>query len=71
VDRRYKRHIEDFWKGRIPEKRLVSLLDDIENERLNAYDEYADLLSAEIAPYDHILDTAFMFGVYPYKYLKG
>jgi 5-methyltetrahydropteroyltriglutamate--homocysteine methyltransferase len=70
-DRRYKKNIEDFWKNKISEKRLITELEDIEKERLKIYKKYVDLYPAsEITPYDHILDTAFMLGVYKYKNLK-
>ena len=72
VNKEYKRYIEQFWKGIIEEKELIHLMDSVEEERLALYKQSVDRFPlGEFTYYDNILDTAFMFGVYKFKNLKG
>lgn len=68
IDRYYKKCIEMFWKGEISQQKLISGLEEIEKERLSLYREKTDFYPlGEMSFYDHMLDTAFMLGLYRFK----
>jgi 5-methyltetrahydropteroyltriglutamate--homocysteine methyltransferase len=65
--REFKRDIENFWEKKISEKELIASLNKIEEERLRFYRHSVDGFPlGEFTYYDNILDTALIFGVYPF-----
>ena len=70
-DKRYKKHIEDFWRKTIGEQELISKLNDIEEERISFYKKHINLFPlGELTYYDNVLDTALIFGIYQFKNLN-
>ena len=68
----YKKYTEQFWKGIIAKKDLISGMDDIESNRVSLYKTFVDSFPlGEFTYYDNILDTAFMFEVYKFSGLKN
>jgi 5-methyltetrahydropteroyltriglutamate--homocysteine methyltransferase len=64
-NREYKKIVENFWKRKNSEITLNKELISIENERYDTYKEFVDSYpSNEITPYDKMLDTAIMVGLY-------
>jgi len=67
----YKKYTEQFWKGMISEKHLVSGMEEIETDRISLYKTFIDSFPlGEFTYYDNILDTAFIFGVYKFSGLR-
>jgi 5-methyltetrahydropteroyltriglutamate--homocysteine methyltransferase len=67
-NREFKKTIESFWDGKISDKELVSLLGNIERERISFYENYVDNFAlGEFTYYDNIFDNALVFGVYKFK----
>ncbi len=66
--REFKKTIEEFWNKKISASNLLKKIEELEKERINTYESF-DLKFplGEITLYDNILDTALIFGVYPYK----
>src|SRR5699024_12739001 len=73
--REWKRSLESFWSGEITEEELLSQTGKLRLENLKKQQD----AGVELIPvgdhslYDHVLDTATMFGVVPkrYDYIGG
>ena len=64
-NREYKKVIEKFWKQKIDQDELIKSIRNIEKDMKDTYDEYVDSYpSNEMTPYDKMLDTAIMVGLY-------
>ena len=71
-DKEYKKLIENYWNGEIPEEQLRVGIDKLEASRLAAYEEQiSEFPAGEMTLYDNMLDTALMVGLYECKDLKG
>ncbi len=71
-NREYKKQIESYWKNEITADTLVAALLKIQKENLKTYSANVDIFpDAEISPYDPMLDTAILCGVYDPKDLKA
>ncbi|UCC94962.1 MAG: 5-methyltetrahydropteroyltriglutamate--homocysteine S-methyltransferase [Candidatus Omnitrophota bacterium] len=67
-NKEFKKHIEDFWEKKITEKELISLLNEVEKERISYYKSHVDTFPlGEFTYYDNIFDTALIFGIYRFK----
>ena len=70
--REWKKALEQFWAGNLDE---TTFIDTVENIRLNNLqkqkDSGIDLIPVnDFTYYDHVLDTAIMFGLIPERYLN-
>ncbi|ASS89574.1 MULTISPECIES: 5-methyltetrahydropteroyltriglutamate--homocysteine S-methyltransferase [Aeribacillus] len=68
--REWKRALESFWNGNISESSLEETLKDIRLLNLKKQKEKGiDLIPVgDFSLYDHVLDTAFMFGYIPSRF---
>ncbi len=65
-NREYKRLLESFWAGSLPEEAFLRGLEELEGLRLAAYRQEVDLYPAgEVSLYDPMLDLALALGLYP------
>ena len=70
LNREWKRAIESFWNGKLPEMEFVSKMTEIRLSHLRHQKE----LGVNLVPvndftyYDHVLDMAVMFGIIPKRY---
>jgi 5-methyltetrahydropteroyltriglutamate--homocysteine methyltransferase len=69
-NREWKKAIESYWKGSLPESDFLAQMDNIRLEQLKKQrDAGIDLIPVnDFTFYDHVLDTAVMFGVIPGRY---
>ncbi len=71
-NREYKKLIEGYWRERIADKELVDGIHNLEQERLNTYENFVDMFPVgEMTLYCNMLDTAIMVGLYPKEGYKG
>ncbi|MFC5447455.1 5-methyltetrahydropteroyltriglutamate--homocysteine S-methyltransferase [Paenibacillus aestuarii] len=70
VDREWKKALEGFWAGKIDETTFTQQLQDIRLNHLRIQQAKGiDLLAVnDFSRYDHILDTAVMFGIVPKRF---
>ncbi|MFE5317723.1 5-methyltetrahydropteroyltriglutamate--homocysteine S-methyltransferase [Paenibacillus sp. NPDC056579] len=70
ADREWKKAIEAFWSGKLDEEALHSQLQQIRLNHLRKQKEKGiDLIPVnDFSYYDHILDTAAMFGIIPQRF---
>ncbi len=75
ADREWKKALEAFWAGKLEEAEFVEKLRDIRLAHLRKQkDKGIDLIPVnDFSYYDHVLDTATMFGIVPqrFKYEGG
>ncbi|RJE86937.1 5-methyltetrahydropteroyltriglutamate--homocysteine S-methyltransferase [Paenibacillus sp. 1011MAR3C5] len=71
ADREWKKALEAFWGGKLEESAFESQLQDIRLNHLRKQKEQGiDLIPVnDFSYYDHILDTAAMFGIVPKRFL--
>ncbi len=70
-NREYKKIIESFWKGEIPEEKAKGQIDQLQESVLLLYENSVDHFpTGEMTLYDTMLDTAIMLGVYQPKDLN-
>jgi 5-methyltetrahydropteroyltriglutamate--homocysteine methyltransferase len=63
--REYKKTVENFWAGTISEQDLLSNLDFFQQAIIEKYSSEVDSFPVgEITPYDPMLDTAILVGLY-------
>lgn len=70
VDREWKKALEGFWAGKIEETEFQTRLQDIRLTHLRKQQEQGiDFIPVnDFSYYDHILDTAAMFGIIPKRF---
>ncbi|GIO53907.1 5-methyltetrahydropteroyltriglutamate--homocysteine S-methyltransferase [Paenibacillus cineris] len=70
ANREWKKALEAFWSGKIEEAELHAQLQDIRlNHLSNQRDKGIDLIPVnDFSYYDHVLDTAAMFGMIPERF---
>ncbi|AKG35571.1 5-methyltetrahydropteroyltriglutamate--homocysteine S-methyltransferase [Paenibacillus durus] len=70
VNREWKKALESYWAGRISEEQLHAEMDRIQLGNLRKQQEAGiDLIPVgDFTYYDHVLDTAVMFGIVPPRY---
>lgn len=70
ADREWKKALEAFWAGKLEESAFESQLQDIRLNHLRKQKERGiDLIPVnDFSCYDHILDTAAMFGIVPKRF---
>jgi 5-methyltetrahydropteroyltriglutamate--homocysteine methyltransferase len=69
-NKEFKKVIEKFWEKKIAEKELISLLGEVEKERISFYKTNVDIFPlGEFTYYDNIFDTALIFGAYRFRNL--
>ena len=70
ADREWKKALEAFWAGKLEESELHSQLQEIRLNHLRKQQEKGiDLIPVnDFSYYDHILDTATMFGIVPKRF---
>ena len=70
ADREWKKALEAFWSGKIKESEFHSLLQEIRLNHLRKQQEKGiDLIAVnDFSYYDHVLDTATMFGIIPKRF---
>lgn len=70
ANREWKKALEAFWSGKIEESELHAQLQDIRlNHLSNQRDKGIDLIPVnDFSYYDHVLDTAAMFGMIPDRF---
>lgn len=70
ADREWKKALEAFWSGKLEESEFHSKLKEIRLNHLRKQKEKGvDLISVnDFSYYDHILDTAAMFGIIPKRF---
>ncbi|MFH5185316.1 5-methyltetrahydropteroyltriglutamate--homocysteine S-methyltransferase [Paenibacillus sp. TAB 01] len=70
ADREWKKALEAFWAGKLEERDFRSQLQDIRLNHLRKQQEKGiDLIPVnDFSYYDHILDTAAMFGIIPDRF---
>lgn len=67
-NREYKKSIESFWKDKSNTADLQNSLDQLQQEMIQTYSNWVDFFPVgEMTGYDHMLDTAIMFGLYDAK----
>lgn len=69
-NREWKKLLEDFWSGKISEKELRSGMSGLQLQHLKTQQHAGiDLIPVgDFTFYDHVLDTAAMFGIIPPRY---
>jgi 5-methyltetrahydropteroyltriglutamate--homocysteine methyltransferase len=71
ANREFKKAVESFWKGTLTEAQLRAELAALQETSIATYKKYVDYFPVnEITPYDSMLDTAVMLGLYAPKNLK-
>ncbi|MGF7047347.1 5-methyltetrahydropteroyltriglutamate--homocysteine methyltransferase [Paenibacillus sp. DS2015] len=70
AEREWKKALEAFWSGKIEEPELHSTLQEIRLNHLRKQQEKGiDIIAVnDFSYYDHILDTATMFGIVPKRF---
>ena len=70
ADREWKKTLEAFWAGKIEESELDRQLQEIRLNHLRKQQEQGiDLIPVnDFSYYDHVLDTAVMFGIVPKRF---
>lgn len=70
ADREWKKALESFWAGKLEEKELQEKLRDIRLGHLRKLQEKGiELIPVnDFSCYDHVLDTAVMFGLVPKRF---
>ncbi|TCZ80781.1 5-methyltetrahydropteroyltriglutamate--homocysteine S-methyltransferase [Paenibacillus albiflavus] len=70
ADREWKKALEAFWSGKLEEPEFLRQLQDIRLNHLRKQQEKGiDLIPVnDFSYYDHILDTAAMFGIIPSRF---
>ncbi|WP_152403979.1 5-methyltetrahydropteroyltriglutamate--homocysteine S-methyltransferase [Paenibacillus cellulositrophicus] len=70
ANREWKKALEAFWSGKIEESELHTQLQDIRLNHLSKQrDKGIDLIPVnDFSYYDHVLDTAAMFGIIPDRF---
>ncbi|WP_054022981.1 5-methyltetrahydropteroyltriglutamate--homocysteine S-methyltransferase [Bacillus sp. FJAT-28004] len=70
ADREWKKALEAFWSGKLEESEFHGKLQEIRLNHLRKQQEKGiDLISVnDFSYYDHILDTAAMFGIIPKRF---
>ena len=70
-NREFKKIVEDFWKGELSEPEVQKSFSQLQADMLATYESHVDHFPVgEITPYDHMLDTAVMAGLYKPKGLN-
>ncbi|WP_079515327.1 5-methyltetrahydropteroyltriglutamate--homocysteine S-methyltransferase [Rossellomorea marisflavi] len=71
--REWKKALEQFWEGKLKEEEFVEKTDEIRLRHLKKQsDAGIDLIPVgDFSLYDHVLDTAAMFGVVPKRFGHG
>ncbi|WP_028551574.1 5-methyltetrahydropteroyltriglutamate--homocysteine S-methyltransferase [Paenibacillus sp. UNC451MF] len=71
ADREWKKALESFWSGKLDETELHSQLKEIRLSHLrNQKEKGIDFIPVnDFSYYDHVLDTATMFGIIPKRFL--
>nr|WP_154645374.1 5-methyltetrahydropteroyltriglutamate--homocysteine S-methyltransferase [Thermodesulfobium narugense] len=64
--------LENFWQDKIDEEEFISKYHELELSRCKLQSEFGiDLIPVgDMSMYDHVLDTAYMFGVIPKRFGK-
>lgn len=71
INREYKKVIEDFWKDKVDEEKIISALSNIQRQQIETYTKYIDIFpQGEMSFYDPMLDTAILLGIYDPTDLK-
>lgn len=71
INREYKKVVEDFWRNKVDEGKVISILSKIQKQQIEIYTKYVDTFpQGEISFYDPMLDTAILLGIYDPKNLK-
>lgn len=70
ADREWKKALEAFWSGKLDEDTFHTRLQEIRlNHLRKLHDQGIDLIPVnDFSYYDHILDTAVMFGIVPKRF---
>ncbi|KRE25188.1 5-methyltetrahydropteroyltriglutamate--homocysteine S-methyltransferase [Paenibacillus sp. Soil522] len=70
ADREWKKALEAFWSGKLEESEFHSQLQEIRLNHLRKQQEKGiDIISVnDFSYYDHVLDTATMFGIIPKRF---
>lgn len=70
ADREWKKALEAFWSGKLDEPTFHTRLQEIRLDHLRKlHDQGIDLIPVnDFSYYDHILDTAVMFGIVPKRF---
>lgn len=70
ADREWKKALESFWSGKLEEEEFHSRLQEIRLDHLRKQQEKSiDFIPVnDFSYYDHILDTAAMFGIVPKRF---
>lgn len=70
ANREWKKALEAFWSGKLPEEQFHAELKEIRLNHLRKQQEKGiDLIAVnDFSYYDHILDTAAMFGIVPKRF---
>ncbi|GAB1154953.1 5-methyltetrahydropteroyltriglutamate--homocysteine S-methyltransferase [Paenibacillus illinoisensis] len=70
ADREWKKALEAFWSGKLDEATFHTRLQEIRLDHLRKlHDQGIDLIPVnDFSYYDHILDTAVMFGIVPKRF---
>lgn len=70
LNREWKKALEAFWAGKLPEAEFLKQLESIRLEHLQLQkDKGIDLIPVnDFSFYDHILDTSTMFGIIPKRF---
>lgn len=65
--------LENFWQGKIDENEFLSKYHELELSRCKLQSEFGiDLIPVgDMSMYDHVLDTAYMFGAIPKRFGKA
>ncbi len=67
-NRELKRAIEAFWSGGLSRPELLDAVSDVRRERLRAMSVLDEVPVGDFSLYDHVLDTAWMFGAVPVRF---
>lgn len=71
AQREFKKAVEAFWAGKLDETGLRAELEQLQEDILGRYRAHVDYYAVgEVTPYDSMLDTAIMAGVYAPKNLR-
>ncbi len=71
ANREFKKAVESYWKGALTEAQLRAELAALQETIIATYKNYVDYFPVnEVTPYDSMLDTAVMVGLYAPKSLK-
>ena len=63
--REFKKLIEGYWNGKVTEKELRQGIKNLDEERKSTYARHlSSYPQGEMTLYDHMLDTALLYGVY-------